>query len=78
MQAVEQELQRRQAALQALEPSMDVDGEAGIPEENPALLVGSSPPRMVQASLIKPSGMLQSAKPHYRYRTPVVKGSCRQ
>ena len=39
VQAVEQELQQRQIALQALEPNADVDGDQGMNEDSPALLV---------------------------------------
>ena len=39
VQAVEQELQQRQIALQALEPNADVDGDQGMDEDSPALKV---------------------------------------
>ena len=39
VQAVEQELQQRQTALQALEPNADTDGDQGMNEDSPALVV---------------------------------------
>jgi len=39
VQAVEQELQQRQIALQALEPNADGDGDQGMNEDSPALVV---------------------------------------
>lgn len=39
VQAVEQELQQRQIALQALQPNADADGDQGMNEDSPALMV---------------------------------------
>ena len=48
VQAVEQELQQRQIAVQALEPNADVDGDQGMNEDSPALMV-----RLLQPELCK-------------------------
>ncbi|DBA75017.1 TPA: Nuclear cap-binding protein subunit 1 [Trebouxia sp. C0004] len=47
VQAVEQELHQRQTALQALEPNADpVDGDQGMNEDSPALMVGRLQPEL--------------------------------
>jgi hypothetical protein len=57
VQAVEQELQQRRTALQALEPNADVDGDQGMNEDSPALMVGLLPACVVQTSQSLPRTM---------------------
>lgn len=49
VQAVEQELQQRQIALQALQPNANADGDQGMNEDSPALMV-----HLLQPELCKP------------------------